>query len=99
MSSWNFVLSWVEYGKKFYNLGTRFYLFGKELIRCLSCANVSAFHENLDRYIYKPLKRQYIKERLLLTFEATSTNSADPDKTAPLGAVWSEYTRFANYLR
>ena len=26
----------------------RFYLFGKELIRCLSRANVRAFHENPD---------------------------------------------------
>ena len=29
----------------------RFYLFDKELISCLSCANVRAFHEIPDRYI------------------------------------------------
>ena len=31
-----------------------FYLFGKELISCLSRANVRAFHENPDR-IYREL--------------------------------------------
>ena len=65
----------------------RFYLFGKDLISCLSCVNVRAFHINPDRYIYEPLERQYNKCRLLLSLEATSTNSADPDQTAPVGAV------------
>ena len=49
----------------------RFYLFVKELISCLSCANLRAFNENPDRYISQPLERQYNKGRLLLSLEAT----------------------------
>ena len=37
-----------------YSIGSRrenmFYLFGKELINCLSSANVRAFHENSNRF-------------------------------------------------
>ena len=65
----------------------RFYLFGKELISCFSCANVHAFHENPDRYIYYPLESQYNKGHLLLSLEAISTNSVVPDQTSPVGAV------------
>ena len=32
---------------------------------------------------------------LLVTLKVTSANSVDPDKTAPLGAVWSGSTLFA----
>ena len=46
-----------------------------------------AVHENSDRYIYLPSERQYSKGNLLLSLEATSTNSADPYQTAPVGAV------------
>ena len=31
-------------------------------------------------------------------FEASSTNSVDPDETAPLGADWSEYALLASLL-
>ena len=31
-----------------------FYLFGKKMISCLSCANVCAFHENPDRIYTEP---------------------------------------------
>ena len=61
--------------------------------------------ENHDRYIYLPLERQYNKGRLLLSLEATSINSVDPDqttapadKTAPVGAVWSGSKLFAYIL-
>ena len=59
--------------------GSIFYLFGKFV--CLSCSNVRAFHENSDRYSYQPLEHQYPTDRLLLSFEVTSTNSVDPDQT------------------
>ena len=32
------------------------------------------------------------------TFEASQTNSVDPDQTAPVGAVRSGYTMFASML-
>ena len=45
---------WASFGYFIYSRREiKFYLFGnKELISCLSCANVCAFHENPDPYIY-----------------------------------------------
>ena len=46
-----------------------------------------AFYGNHDRYIYLTLERQCNNDRLLVSFEATSTNNVDQDKVAPVGAV------------
>ena len=46
-----------------------------------------AFHGNPDRYIYLPLERQCNKDRLLVSFEATSTNNVDQGQVNPVGAV------------
>ena len=47
-----------------------------------------AFHENPGTHIYQPLKRISQNSRVLLSsaeiFEAYSTNSIDPDQTAPI---------------
>ena len=70
---------------------------GKELISCLTSAKVRAFHWNYDR-IYteltfiKPLKCQSQQKLSAfvvcrIVFEASPTNSVDPDQTAPVGAV------------
>ena len=91
-----FYCSWVWFGY-FSSLGReiKFYLFGKELISCLSHANLHAFHENPD-CIYTELTfaipyKAYQKSLMLLSsaeiFEATSTNSVYPDQTAPVEAV------------
>ena len=71
-----------------------FYLFGKDSIVCLSCSKMCAFHENSDRIYTEPtliLKAHISKCCMYLSsaeiFEAFSTNSVDPDQTAPVGAV------------
>ena len=62
----------------------RFYLFGKDLVSCLSCVNVRAFQQNPDRYIYEPLERQYNECRLLFVVGSNSTNSAwEPSDLGP----------------
>ena len=71
----------------------RFYVFGKELISCLSPANVRAFHENPDRIYILNSHILNLKAHTCITikshayafaeiFEASSTNSVDPDLTA-----------------
>ena len=66
----------------------------------MSRANVRAFHENPGTHIYQPLKRISQNSRVLLSsaeiFEAYSTNSIDPDQTAPI--VWPGSTLFASIL-
>ena len=62
-----------------------FYLFGKELIGCLS----RAFRENSELTLI--LRAHVTKSCMSLSsveiFEAFSTNSVDPDQTTPVGAV------------
>ena len=82
----------------------RFFLFGEQLISCLSSANIHAFHEN-SNLIYHELnvlsiKAHITKSWLLMSsaeiFEAS--NSVDPDQTAPIGAVWAGSTLLASIL-
>ena len=75
----------------------RFYLFGNELISCLSRANKCAFHENPKRIFYTlnshllTLKAHITKSRMFLLtaeiFDASKTKRVGPDQTAPIRAI------------
>ena len=56
----------------------------------------------MDKYLFGCLSRPNVVccessavSRLLLLLNVSVANSADPDQTAPLGAVWSGSTLFA----
>ena len=69
-----------------------FYLFGREIISCLSRANVRALHEIPDRIhteltlILLTLKVHILFKSAAL-FKASPTNSVDPDQTASVRRV------------
>ena len=66
-----------------------FSIFAKELISRLNRTDLHAFHDNPDR-IYLNSRRFSQKCRMRLSsaeiVEASSTNSEDPDQTAPVRA-------------
>ena len=73
------------------------FIIGKELIIC----NMHAFHENTMNSHLLTLKAHITKNRMLLSsagiFEASLTNSVDPDQSAPVrGAVFFGSTLFAS---
>ena len=74
----------------------RFYLqFGEEVISCLGRVNVRAFHENPNRIHteltsinpYSASSQNVCFLSFTKIFEASQTNSVDPDQTAVVGAV------------
>ena len=75
----------------------RFYLFGKEFISCLSCANLHPFHENPE--VYTPNSHSFALQAHITkksyAFIASSTNSVDPDQSS---LIWVHtvclYTHF-----